>query len=205
MIKSSTILILTLASLGLRECHSQINRGNYIIVTFESKYERSLHNETTFYWIISEDSLKAGLSGDKLAHLFIEGFSSNNLNSCCQGKEFDPFVLTTNTSFTFDSIYFESIDKLKALLFKERKMLQRTIITWSSGQVKEISIYATAVTGEFCFSNFDKIGYMRYGYSGKVSIPVSSFDSKNDFWKSERAKFVLNSDFSKFRYDVLPY
>jgi len=42
----------------------------------------------SYYWIIPQDSIKSNDS--QLYHLFLNSFSKNNVDDCCNGKDIDP-------------------------------------------------------------------------------------------------------------------
>jgi len=76
---------------------------------------------------------------------------------------------------------------------------------WATGQNEKIEVFATSVSGKFCSSNFHKFGQEKWGYKGKVYIPLSSFSYLGEFWDSDQAKFILHEDFSKINFKIIPY
>ena len=203
MTKDKSLILVVLFFATVNASFSQATAGKYVIFTFKDKYKISQHATKSYYWIVPQDSIKS--YNTILSHLFLKNFSKNDFVDCCNGKDIDPFVVTTNTSYDFDSAYSKSLNELELIISRNTKRLQSISKKWDSGQEEEIRIFATPVYGKFCSSNFHVIGRERYGYEGKVYIPVSSFSYSEEFWKSSAAKFVLAQDFSKIKFDIIPY
>jgi hypothetical protein len=176
--------------------------AKYIIITFEDSYKISQDDPRDYYWIIPQDSLNS--NDNTLSHLYLRNFSKNNLIDCCNGKNIDPEFITSNTNYDFDSSYFKDFDNLEKILARKRVKVQTITKKWKNGQQEDIIIFATPVSGKFCSSGFHSLGLEEYGYEGQVSIPYSSFTYSEEFWKSNKAKFILNRDFSKVKYNIIP-
>jgi hypothetical protein len=197
------ILILTLIGLSNSSFAQEPLLQKYIIVTFEDIYKRSGEGTQRHYWIIPQDSIKS--DNNLLYHLFLHGFSRNNVNDCCSGMAVDPGSQFPNTSYDFEDAYIKSLDELDQIIANNRKKVQTITKTWSFDQREDIAVFATPVLGKFCSSNFSKWGQRKWAYKGKVYIPFSSFSYSEEFWKSDKAKFLLHEDFSKINFKVIPY
>ena len=205
MIKNKLfILIVFFLGLFVRSYSQEPTLEKYVIISFESKHKISYHGTIRYYWIIPLDSIKT--NANILSRLFIGKISRSNYVDCCNGKSIDPALVFQDTIYTFDSGYNSILNKLTQTIIKNRKKLQKIIKQWESGQKEEITIYATPVLGKFCSSNFHAIGQQRYGYRGKIFIPYSTelFLVEN-FWESSQGKYLLNEDFSKLNFSIIPY
>jgi hypothetical protein len=203
-IRSIPVLLALLLSGSLLRVSAQPPASSkYVIFTFEDTYKISGGLTKRYYWIIAQDSIKS--IDNHVLYLFLDGFSKNNLTDCCNGKDIDPTTEFQNTSFDFTRDYSKGLDELDTLMLKNRKELQTVTKTWSLGQVEEIKVFATAITGKFCSSNFHKFGKKISDYKGKVYIPYSSFSYAEGFWESDKAKFILHQDFSEVSFKKIPF
>lgn len=173
----------------------------YIILTIEDTYKVSQHGTQTYFWIIPVDSIKS--YNMTISRLFLSDFTRSNLEDCCLGKPFDPFVYDQNLSIALDSDYRERLDNLKQLVLNRKKQIQKINKKWKSGQAETIVIFATPVVGEFCSSDFHPIGQHRTGYLGRVYLPKASFKYDDTFWSSPKADYVEKQDFSILDFDII--
>ena len=81
-VKSSLIVVLLTVLYNLGS--SQVENGKYVIVTFEDTYRVSQHGKESFYWIVPSDSIDSYETS--FSKLFLDGFSVNNLEDCCEGS-----------------------------------------------------------------------------------------------------------------------
>jgi hypothetical protein len=202
------IIVLTLTLLGfVADIAAQEKpTKEYIILSFEREFvvsKMSPHGVQSYYWIIPLDSIKSYRYS--VYHLFINGFSKRNLDDCCNGKEVDPFLVFSNEQKSNDTSNYLALDQLHAIIKKNKKELLSVTKKWKTGSKENIRVFATPVSGKFCSSNFHLFGQKRYGYKGKVYIPYSSFNFLQGFWSSQYSKFVINRDFSKIEFDIIPY
>ena len=174
----------------------------YVIITFEDIYNVAKYEKKNYYWIVSQDSIIS--YNIVLSHLFIGGFSKTNLDDCRMGVFFDPYIITQNTNYNFDSIFYCNLTKLENILNKKKKKLQQIKKKWSTGKKEIITIFATPIIGIFCSSDYHILGQQRYGYNKKIYLPVSSFLYSEEFWKSDKAKFILKYDLSKLNFSIIP-
>jgi hypothetical protein len=203
MTRSKFFLCFLLLLWTLTDSFSQrTGPGLYVVITFEDVYKISQHGKRDYFWIISNDSLKSFES--KLSKLFMSDFTKNNLDDCCGEKPIDPFVLTEGSIFIFDAGYSKELENLKQIVFKNRKRLQRISKKWDAGQEETITVFATPMYGRFCSSEYYLSGQTRTGYKGRVFLPFSSFTYADDFWKTANAKFILNRDFSRLNFEMIP-
>lgn len=173
----------------------------YIIFTIEDTYKVSQHGTQTYFWIIPVDSIKS--HNMTISRLFLSDFTRSNLEDCCLGKPFDPFVYDQDPSIALDSDYRERLDNLKQLVRQRKKKIQKIDKKWESGQAETVVIFATPVVGEFCSSDFHPIGQHRTGYRGRVYLPKASFRYDDTFWSSSRADYVMKKDFSLLDFDII--
>src|SRR5476651_2166369 len=166
MIKNRCIvLFLLIFGLQSYSVAQELSVQNYVIITFEDLYEVSPkvspHGMQSYYWIINRDSIKS--YDIVLSRLFVEGFSTNNLADCCNGKAIDPFVAFANSTYTFEPGYDKSLEELQQLITKNRKKLQTITKKWEFGHKQTTTIFATPVSGKFCSCNYHVIGQERTG------------------------------------------
>lgn len=203
MRRDKLVLCLLLSFCTLADAFSQgTEPGLYVVITFDDVYKISQHGKRDYFWIISNDSLKSYES--KLSRLFLSDFTKNNLEDCCSGKPIDPFVFTEGSIFTFDDRYSKDLETLTQLILKHKRKLQRISKKWETGQEETITVFATPIRGRFCSSEYHLSGQIRRGYKGQVFLPFSSFAYAEDFWKTTNAKFILDQDFSRHKFDLTP-
>ena len=203
MIKNSFIISVFILFGISGKIFSQSNGSGYVIVLFQDSYKISQHKATNYFWIISQDSIE--YDHVRLNRLFLRNYSKNNFVDCCNGKDIDPLIITDSTNYYFDSTYLTELNKLELIITKNKRLIQKVTKKWIGGQTEEISIFAIPISGKFCFSNYKPILQENFDYSGKIYIPLSTFDFSPGFWELKKSKYVLTADFSKTRFDVIPY
>jgi len=176
----------------------------YVVFTFENHQNESPHGKSLYYWIIDSDSISSINSIALYSRLFIRGFSKNDSANCCEGKTFNPFVIYPNTSFDLAESYTNNVSNFEHLIQKNRKKVQVIIKKWNNRSREKTVVFATPISGIVCFSNLDEFGKKRYGYLGLISIPISSFIYDNTFWGKRKSKYLLNRDYSKFNFSIIP-
>lgn len=198
------LLLIICLSMSI-ESYTQVSGSNgYIIMTFErtvNKYPQ--HGIEKFFWIMPVDSIY-----DKhfsIFPLFIDGFSRNNLDSCCEAQKIDPFTITTQTNYDFDSNYLSEINHLQIIIKSQRKKVQEIIKKWAEDYKEVIKVYATPITGKFCSCILKKDGKKKVEYDGIVFIPMSSFSIYKNFVESKKYRFMIFSDYSKINFDIKPW
>ncbi len=174
--------------------------GTFLIISFEETYEISQHGTKEYFWIIPTDSL--GSEELVLSKLFISNFPSDNLKDCCSGVDIDPSLVFDKTEYSFEDGYLKSLEILENLISKNRRKLQTIKIKWVNKQSKKIVVYATAIKGSFCTSNYHIVGRSRDGYLGKVVLPHSDFELFDKFWELHGTR-LKSRDFSQMDYDVI--
>jgi hypothetical protein len=199
--KSLIVLFLVFIVVSFKTVAQQ--RGQYVIMSFEQTHKISQHGTKKYFWIFAKDSI--GNYDTMPACLFLEGLSATNVSDCCSGKAMDPFLVFAGTDFRTDSLNVQWSSELTRLIQKNRKEIQTIVKTWNQGQKETIKVYATPVTGVFCFSEFHPIGQDRTGYHGLVSLPFSKFHHDAEFWASSKAKYILTRDFSKIPFSIIAW
>jgi hypothetical protein len=199
--KSSIVLFLFLILVSFKTVGQQ--RGEYVIMSFEQTHKISQHGTKKYFWIFSLDSINS--YNVMPACLFLEGLSADNVSDCCAGKAMDPVLVFAGSDFRTDSLNVRWSSELKTLIKKKRKEIQTIVKDWKDGQKETIRVYATPVSGLFCFSKFHQIGEDRTGYDGLVSLPFSKCDYHGEFWSSSKARYILTRDFSKVSFSIIPW
>lgn len=199
-IKLSLIVVLLASIYNLGS--SQVENGKYVIVTFEHTYKQSQHGKESFYWVVPNDSINSYETS--LSKIFLDGFSVNNLEDCCEGKQIDPFLVFDDSRYDLDEDYLQSLSRLKSLIKEKRRKVQSIKKKWTNGQSVRISVYVTPIIGSFCSSEYHVLGQARNGYDGLVYLPyLSDFKVDKSFWQSLEVDYLLSRDFSKIHYDLI--
>lgn len=198
--KSNYLILVVAILLCTTSLSAQKMNSTFLIVSFEEAYKKSQHGTKDFYWIISSDSLESEELA--LSKLYLSDFSSDNLTDCCSGTDIDPSLVFDKTEYNFKEGYLKSIEVLENLVKNNRRKLQTIKIKWTNGQSKKVVVYATAIKGSFCTSNYHMIGRDRNGYLGKVVLPHSNFEVFDQFWESQGVR-LKSRDFSQMDYDII--
>jgi hypothetical protein len=197
------ILLVLLAWAVNTSMTQQPSLQKYIVVTFEEKWKISGEGPYYYYWIVPEDSVKS--DANPFSYLLLRLFHKNELTDCCNGKDFNPFVIYTKEHYEdLDAEYNKNFDQLMQIVLKKRKKVQEIIKKWQTGQEQDITVFATPVSGKFCSSYLDKFGQYDYHYKEELYLPYSSFTYTPEFWDSAKAKFILHEDYSKINFKIFP-
>lgn len=202
MIKSRISTLLILSVLVCKSAACQNLRHNYVVFTFEDTYKVSQHGKSLYYLIEPVDSIAS--KHNALSFIFLSGFSKDNLDDCCSGKEINPFAITANTSYGFSEKYSRSLDSLKQIIYKNRRRVQVIKKTWASGQIENIEIFVTPISGVFCSSKFSKIGLYSSDYSGLLYLGNSNFHGIESFWSTKEGSIISKQDYSSTFFSVFP-
>ena len=204
MIKNKKWLLLFCFSIAVFKCYSQNSSvKSYVIITCEQKFAKGFEGIKRTFWIAPEDSIFN--TGTKFFPLLLSGYFKSDLDSCCMGKEIDPYFSSPAKENYLDAVQEKALDILQTIIFAKRKKIQTIIKKWSSGNQEQTTIYATSVFGSFCFSKLHFLGQNRSGYSDLLYIPYSQIEENNKFWDTAKGKLIMNLDFSKynFNYNIL--
>jgi hypothetical protein len=175
----------------------------YLVISYEHYYSKSFEPIERNFWIVPYDSINR--KDFVIYPLFLSGYYKSDMDNCCKGTAVDPDNSSATIDNNLDSTLEIALVGLKKILFRGRRKIETISKIWSSGIKETITIYVTPVKGEFCISDLGPIGSFRSGYTGKISIPKSGFKSYNEFWTSDRSKFVISQDYAErnFRYNLL--
>ena len=102
--------------------------------------------------------------------------------------------------YDFDSTWNSSHENLEKLVYKKRKLVQTIKKIWNNGNSETISIYATAIIGDFCTCDFAITGEKRFGYNGRIFLAGNFSKHYGEFWKSPLAEFILKQDYSNINF-----
>ena len=197
---SSKFLIFCVLIFCANRLLAQKMDGKFLVLTFEENYKVSQHGVKEYYWIVSTDSLET--KSLLLSKLYLSDFSSDDLAECCLGVDVDPSLVFETTEYNFMEGYLESLNIFESLVQNNRRWLQTIKVKWENGQSKTVKVYATAIEGLFCFSNYHVIGRARDGYLGKVVLPYSGFKLFDEFWESHESQ-LKSKDFSQTNYWII--
>ena len=121
-----------LALVGCLRAKAQTPPNRYVVFTFEERYKISPHGTKTYYWIQQADSVAAHPL--RLAALFLNMYSKDNLDDICQGRPTDLFLVNERTVYAFPAEHLAACDSLQALLSQHRTRLQTIRKSWDNGQ-----------------------------------------------------------------------
>ena len=197
-------LLLICFSITSFACYSQdSSMKRYVVITCEQKFSKGFEGIKRTFWIVPEDSILD--TATNFSPLLLSGYFRNDVDSCCKGKEIDPYFSSPTKDNYLDTAQKKALDVLQTIVFEGRKKIQTTIKKWSSGNQEQTTIYGTSVLGSFCFSKFNYTGQKRSGYTGLLYIPHSRIEADNKFWSASKGKIIMNLDFCKcdFNYNIL--
>jgi len=179
-------------------------KNKYIVLTYEEKYQKSLHGIQKYFWVIPIDSIKN--FDNKAYPLFLSGFSVSQLNNCKNGQDVNPKILSVKKGdYNFDSLWIINKDSLSQCINKSKKLLQTIKKTWTVGNKVIVKIYATPIIAELYSCRFSESGQQRYGYNGDIFIVDNFFQVDREFWESALKPFITKDDFSKIEFKKLAY
>ena len=201
MVRPWFFVLLALAG-GLRAT-AQAPLNRYVVFTFEERYKISPHGTKTYYWLQQADSVVAYPL--RLAPLFLDTYSQDNLADICQGRPTDPFLVIASTVYEFPAEYLAARDSLQALLRQHRTRLQTICKSWGNGQQAIIRVYATPVTGRFCMARLRRRQAEGEQYDGPLFVPFADFRfTLESTGTSTVQQPWAGEDFSRVDYAIFP-
>jgi len=198
------IVFITLCFFTNHVKSQEILKRNYLVFTFEEHYKYTLHGTQRYFWVLPIDSLKSSQSS--IYPLYPSQYSKSQFEDCKNGKSIDPSIPPINPNdYNFDSIWGPSHDRLYKLIEKKRRFIQRIKKTWPSKNWVTVTVYATAVTAEFCSCINAYSSQVKYGYKGPIYLADNFSENFDGFWNSPQADYVIKRDFSYFRFQKMIY
>lgn len=172
-------------------------KGNYVIISIIKSNNSKLDGYGTTQWIINEDSLKESeFNYRNIIPLFIMDYSYNLISDCKDKLPVDPFVLTSNSNFSFPDSISANINQMVQLISSNKKLIQKIKKKWSNGFKEKVKIYATPVTGDFCNCKFINYSNVEFDPSQEIFIGFNNILIRKQFWNSINAKELKRIDFS---------
>ena len=183
----------------------EIEKDNYVIITFEMIRSSEPKAVNKFYWITSVESINT--TDFYLFPLYLTQYSKNDLDGCLNGDTIDMFTLTTDTQYNFKEGYETNISQLTSLLDSRRTKVQTIKMKWNKGYKEDIDVYATPVIGKFCNCVQSHMVGAKVDFEGMIFIPLSDFIFDDDFWGKDKSKKVMFANYSSvdFRSYLLLY
>lgn len=166
----------------------------YVVITYKVDRNKDNHPPTNYYWIVPVDSLNSN-NDIKKYPLYFDEFSKEDLKDCQENKDLLLFTLVSKEDFNIDSKIKADIDNLKNIVKNNRKKVEQVVKKWSNGYKEEITIYATPIKGNFCFSNLSSSDEKMINYKGLVYLPVGDFSFNESFFKTTKYKEVRYGDY----------
>lgn len=152
-----------------------------------------MHGLSTYYWITPSDSLNLRKS---LAPVYLnEFYSSTDYIKCCNQNPVDIFSVTKESVWDFNNEFKNNLTTLRQIVLKGRRKIQTIEKNWGESYKEKITVYATAVNGQFCkcgiigvsvktFESYEGDVY----YRGRIYLPSGTYSLDNKFWTTEKAK-----------------
>jgi hypothetical protein len=178
------------------------NEKEFIVILFEWTGQK-IKEKTVYYWILPLDH---NLEKIKIYPLVFSDISSfDNYKKCEKGEQIDLYTYTSETNFDYSEDYLFQETKLKRLILKNKRLIQEVIINRRNGIFKKekIQISITPLNGDFFTCNQVHIehGTNKVEICGKVFFPGLSSKLNLDFWNTEFAQTLTNSDFFEFNFE----
>lgn len=196
-------IYLALLTISMSKVYSQDKVRSYVVLSFVEEFKTSQHSKRAYFWIIPVDSLSS-YEAD-IAKVFLSDFTKNNIDSCCKNKAFNPFIVMTDTNFVLeDDSKMELANLVDIVISRKRKIETITRKNWSTGQKQTVTVFATPIHGEFCYSLYIPMTRTpQREYSGLVYLPLKKFRYDDSFWKSSESKYITNRSFYAFKYGII--
>ncbi len=172
---------------------------SYVIITYEQKFSKGFEGIKRTFWVVPEDSISN--MGSKFFPLLMSGYYKNDIDSCCLGKEIDPYFSSSVKENYLLIAQEKALDNLQTIVFDKRRKIQSITKKWSSDKQEQIIIYATSIYGTFCFSKFNFTGQNRSGYLDLFYLPYSEIAVNDQFWNTTKGKLIMNLDFTKYNFN----
>lgn len=177
----------------------QESTAEYVVITYEVDRNKDNHPAKNYYWIVPVDSLMAN-NNIKKYPLYFDEFSKDDLKDCRENKDLLLFTLVSKEDFNIDNNIKSDIHNLKGIIKSNRKKVTRVVKKWSNGYKEKITIYATPIKGDFCFSNLSSNDEKMINYKGLVYLPVGSFSLNESFFETAKYKEVKYGDYISTNY-----
>lgn len=167
-----------------------VTQSNQLVVTYEIERSNEDHQKRQYHWILTDDILSIE-DRIKMKPLYLDSFSSDSFDKCCNNETIYLFSYNTETKFNFNDDYTNDLNRLKRIISENRKKVQSSTKKWSKGGYKEIiRVFITPISGEFCICENAKSLV-----NNSILLPKKQFNLNKEFWESEMAKIVFKMDF----------
>jgi len=177
----------------------QKSSSEYIIITYEIDRNKDQHPAKDHYWITPVDSLK-GNKDFKKYPLYFDEFSKGDLKDCRENKDLLLFTLVSKEDFNIDNKIKSDIENLKNIVKNNRRKISRIVKKWDNGYKEKITIYATPIKGDFCFSNLSSNDEKLINYKGLVYLPTGNFSFNESFFETAKYKEIKFGDYISSNY-----
>lgn len=172
---------------------------DYVVITYKVDRNKDQHPSKNYYWIVPVDSLEGNNNFSKFP-LYFDEFSKDDLKSCRENKDLLLFTLLPKEDFNLDEETKSNIKYLKTLIDTNRKKIKKVVKKWSNGYKEKITIYATPIKGDFCFSNLSAVDEKLINYKGTVYLPLKNFSFNKSFFESDKFKEIKYADYISSNY-----
>jgi hypothetical protein len=171
--------------------------NKYIVITIIKNNNVKLDGFSHTQWIIPIDSLSELKFNDELIHpLLVQNYSVDNLDDCKKNRPIAPFSYTTRTNLNFSDSASRNKGEILNLIDDKKKPIQVIKKKWSNGYKETIRIYATPVSGEFCFCKAQISTHEYFGDVKYIVLVLGKITYLSKFWSSEKSLFLKSIDFS---------
>ena len=168
---------------------SQNKEDSYIIITYESKFNKAPKEVKIFHWIVKTDFLK---KANTLSPLYFDGYSKTSLDKCSKGEIISPFEFFDNESWDFDKKYSELLAKVKNLITKKKQKIMTIKKKWGNGLKEKMTIYLTPVKGKFTHCGISENALKKINYDGNIYLPLENISWDKNFNLNQINTFLLH-------------
>jgi hypothetical protein len=199
------ILILGFLISHLTTFGQESEERDYIFLTFELDRNKDMHGTFIYYWVAELDKYDKvdEYKEPEIYSIFLhEFFGNDQLESCCLGKNSDPYTVTTATSYDFPENYSAYLGELRDMVQNNRKKLQTIKKEWKDNHKETITVYGTVLRGKLCKCEFGGDRYITTG--DQISFPTGEYELIENYWTEDKYN-ILFYDFAEFEYGNTDY
>jgi hypothetical protein len=175
---------------------------DYVVVTFDQKYNYALKERHQYYWVVELESFNP--DSLRLYPLFLRSETNWRIDSCCSGKSIDVTGILFGDSQELKTSYKDNFDNFLKLVEKEQRLVQTIEKYQEKGKKNIVKVYVAVVKGSICHCGYTRSDRMKKNYEGEIYLPNATFYASADFWSSRVGPRISKADFSFFRYNKFP-
>ena len=200
MIQKLIFIFSIIVILSVEILFSQTTENDYVILTVEIDKNKDFHGTFVYYWIIPIDSIDNWTNYNLCPVYLHSNFSSDSFEDCCNKKSVDIFTATTKTKYEFEDSFEIFEEECRNLVEKNRQHIQTISKKWNDNYIEKIKIFATPITGTFCYCPTHDAGLRFIDKVEIIYLPKDKLEYIDNFWNTEKSKIVKHFDYSYLNY-----